>query len=401
MASPEIQPLLPTLEPEPALDAISSAATQPGREDLIARVILTRLQEPATIRVNDLINELGAIGAARQILTEQRSHLTWSQACDMAITTCRQANAAGITTLTPASPYWPSRLNDLGQVRPWLLWLRSQAHAETKTMTQRSHANALMLQDLTTNSVSVVGSRVCTTYGRRVTEDLASQLALLGWTVISGGAFGIDAAAHQGALAAGTATVLVSAGGVDTAYPPAHSGLFDRVAQQGLVISEYLPGERPYKHRFLDRNRIIAALSRGTLVVEAASRSGARNTAALARAMARQVMAVPGPVTSPQSAGCLMLLREGDAMLVRDAFDVLELVAPLHQRFPDTEVTRVLSHLIRAKHANQDQLHIALGIDPTIVRHLLEAMQTVGWVSATSQGWQISDTALHRFSSLC
>src|SRR5258707_7733269 len=178
-------------------------------------------------------------------------------------------------------------------------------------------------------SVSVVGSRAATAYGSHVATELSAELAGLGWTVISGGAFGVDACAHRGALAVGGCTVAVLASGLSFGYPKGNSDLFAAIAHTGVMVSECPPDRAPTRPGFLIRNRVIAALSRGTLVVEAASRSGALNTARHARELNRPVLAVPGPITSEQSAGCHDLIREWGAACVTSAGQVIELVAPL------------------------------------------------------------------------
>ena len=150
-------------------------------------------------------------------------------------------------------------------------------------------------------SVAIVGSRAATAYGSGIATDLAADLVEQGVTVLSGGAFGIDVAAHRGALAGGGPTVCVLASGVDVAYPPGHASIFASLARDQLLVSELPPSAHPTRVRFLARNRLIAAMSRGTVVVEAALRSGARNTAGWALGCGRPLMAVPGPVYSRAS----------------------------------------------------------------------------------------------------
>ena len=182
---------------------------------------------------------------------------------------------------------------------------------------------------LTGRSVAVVGSRASTAYGEHVAADLAADLAGHGWTVVSGGAYGIDGAAHRAALAVGGLTVAVLANGVDGAYPRGHTALLARIASEGLVVSELSPGEQPTRSRFIERNRVIAALAVGTVAVEMALRSGASATVDRAHDLGRVYMAVPGPVTSPTSAGCHHWIAVKGAELVTCAADVLTLVAPL------------------------------------------------------------------------
>ena len=181
------------------------------------------------------------------------------------------------------------------------------------------------LGDLPTAALSIVGSRANSTYGQRVAADIAMGAADAGLTVISGAAFGIDTVAHRGALAyeRESPTIAVLACGIDRAYPVANTALIDRIAQLGSVISEYPPGFSPARHRFLVRNRLIAALSAGTVVVEAGRRSGTLSTASAAETLGRVLMAVPGPVTSALSVGCHLLLASGKALLVTSAEDVL------------------------------------------------------------------------------
>jgi DNA processing protein len=252
-------------------------------------------------------------------------------------------------------------------------------------------------------SVSVVGSRSATTYGEDVAAQIAAECATAGWTVVSGGAFGIDVAAHRGALAAGGSTVAVLACGADRVYPSAHEQLIEHVAATGLVVSETIPGGAPHKGRFLTRNRIIAALTRGTVVVEAAVRSGALSSARWAHRINRPLMGVPGPVTSATSEGVHELVRTGQATLVANGADVLEvvgemgehLVAPrrgrerAHDRLTDTQ-RRVLEAVPSrtAVPAGSIARTCGLGLDLTLetVHQLLEA----GLVRTQGQGWLLA-----------
>ncbi len=218
---------------------------------------------------------------------------------------------SGMRVIVPGDPEWPTQLDDLGDVRPLLLWARGGAD----------------LRLCCVNSVSIVGSRAATGYGNHVAVEMAATLAERGVAVVSGGAFGIDASAHRGAVAADGVTVAVLAGGLQFGYPRGHGELFAAIAAQGVLVSECPPDSGPTRPGFLIRNRIIAALSRGTVVVEAALRSGALNSARHARELCRPVMAVPGPVTSEQSAGCHELIRDYGAMCVTCASDVAEHIA--------------------------------------------------------------------------
>ncbi len=224
----------------------------------------------------------------------------------------------GIRLVCPGDSEWPTQLNMLGVARPYALWLRGEAD----------------LRYCCLQSVSIVGARAASAYGTHVGTEMAAALAARGWTVVSGAAYGIDASAHQGALAADGVTIAVLACGVDHAYPAGHYDLLASVAAQGVLVSEWPPGQTPNRLRFLIRNRVIGALTRGTVVVEAGLRSGALNTARHARDLHRPVMAVPGPVTSEVSAGCHKIIREWGAICVTGAQDVLELLSPLGQALP-------------------------------------------------------------------
>jgi DNA processing protein len=218
----------------------------------------------------------------------------------------RPAETADLRAITPDSPEWPTQLDDLPD-RPERLWLRGPGD----------------LADLTARAVAMVGSRAATSYGTHIAAELAYDLARHGVTIISGGAFGIDAAAHRAALSADTATVLVAAHGLDRTYPAGHAALFEQIARTGLIVSEHPPGTAPTRSRLVHRNRIIAALAQATVVVEAAARSGALSTAAQACALHHPVRAVPGPITSATSVGCHTLLRDRHAALATSAADIL------------------------------------------------------------------------------
>lgn len=216
--------------------------------------------------------------------------------------------------IIPSDPLWPVQLADLGLQEPLCLWWRGTE--------QPLRAAA--------RCIAMVGSRDSTSYGATVTGDLAYSLAQRGYTVVSGGAYGIDAHAHRAALAGGAGplpTIAVMAGGVDRFYPSGNEDLLRAVCNQGAVLAEVPPGSAPTRYRFLQRNRLIAALAAVTVVVEARWRSGALNTAHHAEMLGRSVGAVPGSVHSANSAGCHRLLRDGGAVCVTDAAEVAELAS--------------------------------------------------------------------------
>jgi DNA processing protein len=257
------------------------------------------------------------------------------------------------------------------------------------------------LDDLALRAVSIVGTRACTAYGEHVAAELAAGLVERDVTVVSGGAYGIDGAAHRATLATDGFTVAVLAGGIDVPYPSGHAGLLHRIGEDGLVVSEYPPGVRPARHRFLTRNRLVAALSGATVVVEAGARSGAANTAAWARALGRAVCAVPGPVTSAASVGCHALLR-AEANLVTRAADVVELMGRVGELAPDEErpqslldglgeaEQRVYEALPARGRSTADQIAVASGLAPTQVLGPLSMLEVCGLIHRVDGYWKLS-----------
>lgn len=278
----------------------------------------------------------------------------------------------GGSLLVPGDTEWPVGLDDLGASAPPCLWIRGDAQA------------------LTAASIALIGARACTTYGEHVTAELAAGVAEAGWTVVSGGAYGIDAAAHRVSLAVGGPTVAVLAGGVDRLHPAGNDLLLRRIADgAGAVVSEVPPGSVPTRGRFLLRNRLIAALTRATVVVEAAWRSGALSTAGHAAALLRPVGAVPGPVTSAASAGCHRLLRDALAVCVTDAREVLELAGQVAAAPPgsDAEVA-VLEALTRRTGRQVEHLAAITGLPEPVVRASLGTLELGGQVEQDQGLWR-------------
>ncbi|WP_461110943.1 DNA-processing protein DprA [Streptomyces calidiresistens] len=287
----------------------------------MARVRLSRVIEPGDTALGRRLAEVGAEGVCADLRgdrpppgvgAERWAGLRLRYRDALPERDLWAANTLGARFVCPGDPEWPAQLDDLGEGRPVGLWVRGGPS----------------LRLLAVRSVAVVGSRACTDYGSHVAAELGAGLAEHGWTVVSGGALGIDGSAHRGALAVGGATVAVLACGVDVPYPAAHADLLRRIADQGLVVAELPPGLRPTRGRFLTRNRVLAALTRGTVVVEAAVRSGALSTARRAADAGRAVMGVPGSVLSSHSRGVHRLLRE-EAVLVGGVEEILELVGPM------------------------------------------------------------------------
>jgi DNA processing protein len=298
---------------DPVLAALLQVSTP---ADLVAAVAARRL--PAVpARCWDAIRGTGRPSGRSRTDTARLEHAfgTWRKRLGSVPAEMDLAgfHRDGIRLVCPGEPEWPTQLDMLGLGRPYALWLRGEAD----------------LRYCCLRSVSIVGARAATAYGAHVGTEMAAALAERGWTVVSGGAYGIDSCAHRGALAADGVTIAVVACGVDVAYPAGHADLLTAIAAQGVLVSEWPPGRTPTRRRFLIRNRVIGALSRGTVVVEAGLRSGALNTARHARDLGRPVMAVPGPVTSAVSAGCHKVIRDWGAVCVTSAADIAEMLTPL------------------------------------------------------------------------
>lgn len=295
---------------------------------------------------------------------------------------------SGGRLVVPGDTGWWAGLDDLGPAAPACLWVRGELRAGER-------------------GVALVGARASTSYGERVAVDLASRLGALGWCTVSGGAYGVDAAAHRGALAGGGRTVVVVAGGADRPYPAGNARLFEAVVESGgAVVSEVPPGAVPTRSRFLQRNRLIAAGTVATVVVEAAWRSGAMSTARHAARLLRPVGAVPGPVTSVASAGCHRLLREGLAVCVTDADEVVELAgevgAGLVTELPtdtrptdglDEESGRVHGALRRTVGSTVEELASRAGLDRESVEVALGTLELAGLARRSGRSWTLAGTS--------
>lgn len=290
--------------------------------------------------------------------------------------------------IVPSDDLWPAQLGDLGIQEPICLWWRG--------LEQELPGPA--------KSVALVGSRDSTSYGASVTGELAYSLAQRGFTVVSGGAYGIDAHAHRAALAGGSGavpTIAVMAGGVDRFYPSGNEDLLRAVCNQGAVLAEVPPGSAPTRYRFLQRNRLIAALGSVTVVVEARWRSGALNTAHHAETLGRAVGAVPGSVHSANSAGCHRLLRDGGAVCVTDAAEIAELASPSGVGLPEPGTGRVADHdgltledlilldaLPLRSTTSVDKLCAVAGLSAESVRGGLGRLGLLGLAASERGGWK-------------
>lgn len=304
-------------------------------DDRGARIALSLASEPGDRVTGRLVAERGAVEVLRIAVAhrlprglsnaETRGWLERVAARlheGKALHAIEQGKRLGLTVLTPHDDHWPTGLADLGDHAPIVLWARGDTALLAAPMRSR---------------VALVGARASTGYGEHIATEAASALVEGGMQIVSGGAYGIDGAAHRAALVAEGKTIAVLAGGLDRYYPSGNERLISRIAESGAVLAELAPGVSPTRGRFLQRNRLIAALSGATVVVEAAWSSGSLNTATHAAGLRRPVGAFPGPVTSASSSGCHRLIREGRATLVTHTDEILELVGRNGQEAPGVE----------------------------------------------------------------
>ena len=376
------------------MSAVAAVGTPGLSGDRAIRLALSCVIEGGDPAVAEVAAISGAAAAWDQVstgefgdgLAQRAAHLDLDQVLARAAR-CRAR------FVVPGDDEWPDRLGDLrfcdevqrrGGV-PFGLWLRGPGH----------------LAQLTERSVAIVGSRAATPYGTTVATDLGAELSEAGFTVVSGGAYGIDTAAHQGAMAVGGPTIAVVANGVDIAYPQGNTKLFAWIAEHGLVVSELPPGTHPSRVRFLARNRLIAGLGAGTIVVEAALRSGARNTASWALGCGRVLMAVPGSVESAMSAAPHLMIRNGQAVLVSSAAEVLELVSESGQQTlpiphgptratDDLDPVRlaVYEAVPARRRVGAGEIALAAGVSVPTALAQLGALADTGLVVGDDEGWR-------------
>ncbi|MGW1375622.1 DNA-processing protein DprA [Streptomyces sp. NPDC002446] len=364
-----------------------------------ARAALTRILEPGDETAGRWLREMGPVALWHALSDEAADPPAGASPAKIAGLRMRAARArpaedlAAITALggrfiCPGDEEWPRQLDDLGDARPIGLWVRGRTNLRMWAL----------------RSVAVVGARACTEYGAHLATTLGAGLADRGWTVVSGAAYGIDGAAHRGALAADGATVAVLASGADYIYPRGHTELIGRIVEQGLVVAELPPGDHPTRSRFIQRNRVIAALTRGTVVVEAELRSGSLVTARRAVSLGRFTMGMPGPVTSGLSAGVHQLLR-GEAMVVTDADEVVELVGSIGDLAPerrgptlvrdllDPVAARVWEALPARGSAATDHLARETGTSRDVAQGKLLELQALGFVQRCGDRWELARRA--------
>lgn len=365
---------------------------------------LSRVAEPPCAELAALVRGVGPVEAAERIRRgavddELARHTEARREMDRAAADLDLLARRGGRLITPDGDEWPllafaafgaTAVKARGGP-PMVLWAMGPER----------------LDEVALRAAAVVGTRASTVYGEQVAADLAAGLAGHDVAVVSGGAYGIDGAAHRAALECEGSTVAVLAGGLDIPYPAGHSALLHRIGQQGLLVTEYPPGVRPARHRFLTRNRLVAAVAGAAVVVEAGLRSGAANTAAWARALGRVVAAVPGPVTSSASAGCHALLRNG-AELVTRADDVVELVGRIGELAPEEpHPTTALDGLSDAERrvyeampgrgaVTVDEVAVSSGLAPEQVLGPLAILEVAGLARRDDGRWRIVRAARAR-----
>lgn len=394
------------------------------RDERQARMLLCHVAGAGDARVGKAVREKGAMRVIHEVLcgianiphskaVVARLLEVGSSVSALVADDERRAEHVGARFVIPGDLEWPGQLEDLGDRMPIGLWVRGEAN----------------LRLLALRSVAMVGARAATSYGETVARSISGELTARGWLVTSGGAFGIDAAAHRGALGAGGATVCVLAGGVDVAYPRSHEAMLGSIAREGLIISETPLGGAAQRQRFLTRNRVIASLTRATIVVEAALRSGSRTTAREAGELLRPVMAFPGPVTSPMSAGCHRLIRDRQAVCVTDVEEIEQMLTSfaemdeaaqwsdesssnddalithagrkqgnrgdvLSARTRSTAMTprdeRVLSALSHGRPLGLEQLATTCHLSPTETLSSLGLLEGLSCVERTDEGWVLA-----------
>jgi DNA processing protein len=371
-----------------------------SEDRLRAWAYLSRVAEAPCAELAEFVGRVGPVEAAQRVRagavdSEVARRTEARRDIDCATADLEMLRMRGGRLVTPDDDEWPTLafaafggapVRDKQQGRaPLALWV----------------VGSPRLDEFTERAAAIVGTRACTAYGEHVAGDLSAGLAESGVTVVSGGAYGIDGAVHRAALAVEGLTVAVLAGGVDVLYPAGHSALLHRIGRGGLLISEYPPGVRPARHRFLTRNRLVAALSGATVVVEAGIRSGAASTAAWARALGRVVCAVPGPVTSAASTGCHALLQAG-AELVTRAEDVREMIGRSGEFAEDlprpsdrldtlTGTERLVYEALPARSARTvDELAVAAGVPAAGLLGPLAVLELAGLVERQEGKWRLS-----------
>lgn len=378
---------------------MDTSARHIDRKILVARAYLSAVAEPPAPALVGFVAEHGPVRAAELVLAgrvpgavadevdSRRDHVDGE-------TNLIRGQNTGARLVVPETEEWPherfscysgaTAMGMADMAEPLALWVRGR----------------VPLVAALEAAVAIVGARAASGYGEQLAAELGHGVANAGFTVVSGAAYGIDGAAHRGALAAEGITVAFLACGLDIDYPAGHGRLLRAIAERGAVVSEYAPGTSPRRHRFLVRNRLIAGSGQGTVVVEAGARSGAGNTATSADALGRPVMALPGRVTSATSVGCHEMVRSGKAVLVTNPAEIIELIGPLEatvrtaaqvapRRIDELseEARRVYDALSTGESASAEQLAADSGLPLRKVRAALPMLEMAELVSREDYGW--------------
>jgi DNA processing protein len=380
---------------------VAEQVSQVSEAERLARVTLSCAVEPGDGTTSSLIAQLGAERAlekARSVGEGETGEMLAQRLAEVdAVRQLDQAARCGIRFLVPGDAEWPAGLDQLDDAitldgfggTPPGLWVKGP----------------MPLTELAT-SVAVVGSRAASVYGVEMTRAVCGHLALSGVPVVSGGALGIDFEAHDATLSADGVTAAVLACGADRVYPAHNRALLQHLAAEFAVVSEQPPGSAPTRPRFLARNRLIAAMTSGTVVVEAALRSGALNTAGWAESLNRHVMCVPGPVTSYTSRGVNNFLREGRGTVVTHGSEVLELIGaagehlvepPRGESRPRDELTpterAVVEWVPVSEAAGVDSISRRCGLSLRTTEGALRRLRSKRFVQLIDGGWRLAPDA--------
>jgi DNA processing protein len=348
--------------------------------DRQARLIISVAGEPGDERVGQAVAEFGAADAVKRwegghgadAMCKSIDRVLNSALIEQAV---KSLNSVRGRFITPADEEWPDSLDDLDTAAPVGLWC----------------TGAGSLSEIANRSLAVVGARSATSYGQRIAHEIGVQAAKENVGVISGAAYGIDAAAHRGSLVGQGNTVAVLACGVDVAYPVSHRGLLSSITDSGVVVSEAPPGAKPHKHRFLIRNRLIAALSQSTVVVEAALRSGSLSTSNWAHVLNRQIWGIPGPITSATSAGVHAAIRDNMMKIASSTDDIFcdfkSPALPIQLGLLDGAIVGLLSEGPRSSH--EIAMHFGAEVDFHDLQAALSLLEVRKLITLSNQGWKL------------
>lgn len=348
--------------------------------DRQARLIISVAGEPGDERVGQSVAEFGAADAVERwesgygadAMCKSIERVMNSALIEQAI---KSLNSVRGRFITPGDDEWPVSLDDLDTAAPVGLWCTGGGS----------------LAEISNKALAVVGARSATAYGQRIAYELGVQGANENVGIISGAAYGIDAAAHRGSLAGQGNTIAVLACGVDVAYPASHRGLLSAITDKGVVVSEAPPGAKPHKHRFLIRNRLIAALSQSTVVVEAALRSGSLSTSNWAHVLNRQIWGIPGPITSATSAGVHAAIRDNMMKIATSTDEIFQEfkspTLPVQLGLLDGAIVGLISQSPRSTH--ELAMHFGSEVDFHDLQATLMLLEVRKVISLSNQGWKL------------